>query len=321
MSPVSDIQHLETHRPAITGHCYRMLGSFFDAEDATQEAMIRAWKGIDRFDGRASLKNWLYRIATNVCLDEIHNKGRRARPIEEGAPFSGIPSVEDLAQRPASAWIEPIPDVRALPSDADPSERAMLKQSIRLAFIAALQKLAPKQRAVLLLTDVLGFSAAETAETLETSVASVNSALQRARAALSGASPSDENDLSEAQKSLLNRYVAAFERYDMDALTALLREDATLSMPPYALWFRGHESIRAWMLGPGRGCRGSRLRAAEACGSPGFAQYRVNPEGGHKAWALIVLELAGDRIASFQSFLDVEALFPRFGLPLLLPPD
>ena len=318
MSSVLDIQHLESHRPAITGHCYRMLGSFFDAEDATQEAMLRAWKGIDGFDGRASLKNWLYRIATHVCLDEIHNKGRRARPIEEGAPFHGIPSINDLAQRSSSAWIEPIADARALPADADPSERAILKQSIRLAFIAALQKLAPKQRAVLLLADVLGFSASETAETLETSVASVNSALQRARAALTDVSPRNESDLSEAQRSLLNRYVAAFERYDVDALTALLREDATLSMPPYALWFRGPESIGAWMLGPGCGCRGSRLRGVEACGSPAFAQYRVNPEGGHKAWALIVLELAGDRIANIQSFLDVETLFPRFGLALLL---
>ena len=156
MNTATDIQHLEVHRAAITGHCYRMLGSFFDAEDATQEAMIRAWKGMDRFDGRASLKNWLYRIATNVCLDEIHNKGRRARPMEEGSAFSGTPSVEDLVQRPSNVWLEPIADARALPSDCDPAERAILKQSIRLAFVAALQKLAPKQRAALLLMDVLG---------------------------------------------------------------------------------------------------------------------------------------------------------------------
>ncbi|HEX3878277.1 MAG TPA: RNA polymerase subunit sigma-70, partial [Bryobacteraceae bacterium] len=259
MGLASNIEHLEAHRPAITGHCYRMLGSFFDAEDATQEAMIRAWRGFERFDGRASLKNWLYRIATNVCLDEIHNKGRRARPIEEGAPFSGMPSVEELVQRPAHFWIEPISDARALPSDADPSERAMLKQSIRLAFVAALQKLAEKQRAALLLVDVLGFSAAEAAETLETSVASVNSALQRARAALSDRNPVPPDDLSQPQKEMLNRYVAAFESYDIAALTGLMREDATISMPPYALWFQGHEPIRNWMLGPGCGCRGSRF--------------------------------------------------------------
>ena len=312
-------QNLEAYRPAITGHCYRMLGSFFDAEDATQEAMLRAWKGMEQFDGRASLKNWLYRIATNVCLDEIHHRGRRARPVEEGPPFSGSPSPEDLAPRPAGIWIEPISDARAVPSESDPSERAILKQSIRLAFVAALQKLAPKQRAVLLLIDVLGFSAAEAAETLDTSVASANSALQRARAGLSGPSLDVSPDLTEPQMELLNRYVAAFERYDIDALTTLLREDATLSMPPYALWFQGPEAIRNWMLGMGCGCRGSRLTPAAACGSPAFAQYRVNPEGGHKAWALIVLELTDDRIAAVNSFLDVENLFPRFDLPLLLP--
>jgi RNA polymerase sigma-70 factor (ECF subfamily) len=320
---ISDIQHLEGHRSAITGHCYRMLGSFFDAEDATQEAMIRAWKGIDRFDGRASLKNWLYRIATNVCLDEIHNKGRRARPMEEGSAFSGTPSVDDLVQRPANTWLEPISDARALPSDSDPSERAILKQSIRLAFVAALQKLVPKQRAALLLVDVLGFSAAEAAETLDTSVASVNSALQRARATLSDRNFSESPDLSAPQMEMLNRYVAAFEQYDIDALTSLLRQDATLSMPPYALWFQGPEPIRNWMLGLGCGCRGSRLAPTAACGSPAFAQYRVSPEGGYKAWALIVLEfsleLSDDRIAAVNSFLDVEALFPRFDLPLLLP--
>jgi RNA polymerase sigma-70 factor, ECF subfamily len=319
MNTISDIQHLETYRSAITGHCYRMLGSFFDAEDATQEAMIRAWKGLDRFDGRASLKNWLYRIATNVCLDEIHNKGRRVRPMEEGPAFSSTPSVEDLVQRPTNVWIEPISDARALPSDSDPSERAILKQSIRLAFVAALQKLTPKQRAALLLMDVLGFSAAEVAETLDISVASVNSALQRARAALSDKNLSASPDLSEPQMEMLNRYVTAFEQYDLDALTSLLRQDVTLSMPPYALWFQGREAIRNWMLGLGCGCRGSRLVPTAACGSPAFGQYRVNPEGGHKAWALIVLDLSDDWIAAVNSFLDVETLFPRFDLPLLLP--
>jgi RNA polymerase sigma-70 factor (ECF subfamily) len=319
MDTAFDVHNLETHRFAITGHCYRLLGSFFDAEDAAQETMIRAWKGLERFDGRASLKNWLYRIATNVCLDEIHSKNRRARPMEEGPPCSQTPSLEDLGQRPANVWIEPISDARALPSDSDPSERAILKQSIRLAFVAALQKLAPKQRAALLLIDVLGFSAVEAAETLETTVASLNSALQRARAALSDRSFSASPELSPEQSEILDRYTKAFEQYDIDALTALLRQDATLSMPPYALWFQGPEAIRNWMLGLGCGCRGSRLVPTAACGSPAFAQYRVNPEGGHKAWALIVLDLADDRIAGVNSFLDVEALFPRFDLPLLLP--
>jgi RNA polymerase sigma-70 factor (ECF subfamily) len=319
MSAVSSIHHLETHRSAITGHCYRMLGSFSDAEDATQEAMIRAWKGMDRFDGRASVKNWLYRIATNVCLDEIHDKGRRARPLEEGGPFSGTPSVEDLTQRPASAWLEPIADARALPADADPSQRVILKQSIRLAFVAILQKLSPKQRATILLMDVLGFSAAEAAETLDTSVVSVNSALQRARATLASQNTDVPTDLSKSQMELLNQYVAAFERYDIDALVRLLRQDVTLSMPPYELWLQGPDAVRTWMLGLGSGCRGSRLIRTAACGSPAFGQYRVNPDGGHKAWALIVLELSGERIAGVNSFLDTENLFPRFDLPIFLP--
>ena len=184
---------------------------------------------------------------------------------------------------------QPIPDVKALPADADPAERAMLRQSIRLAFVAALQHLAPRQRAALLLTEVLGWSAAETAEALETSVAAVNSALQRARAALAGRDVSGPAELSEAQQALVNRYVAAFEQYDVDALAALLRQDATMSMPPYAMWLRGPEAIRRWLVGTGCGCRGSRLVPTAACGSPAFGQYRANPEGGHKAWGLIVL--------------------------------
>jgi RNA polymerase sigma-70 factor, ECF subfamily len=316
---VSDIGQLEAHRSAITGHCYRMLGSFVDAEDATQEAMIRAWRGLQQFDGRASLKNWLYRIATNVCLDEIHNRARRARPMEEGVPFSGTPSAKDLVQRPSSRWLEPISDARALPSNSDPAERAILKQKIRLAFVGALQRLAPKQRAALLLVDVLGFSAGEAAEALGSSLASVNSALQRARAALSERGANTWPELSEPQMEMLNRYVTAFEQYDIDELTALLCDDATLSMPPYTLWFRGPEAIKNWMLGLGCGCRGSRLIPTSACGSPAFAQYRVKPEGGHKAWALIVIELSDRQIAAINTFLDVEVLFPRFDLPLDLP--
>jgi len=312
---------MEAHRPALMGHCYRMLGSAADAEDATQEAMIRAWRAIDRFDGRASLRTWLYRIATNVCLDELHDKGRRARPMEEGDPSSGSPSVERLAQRPGSHWIGPVADDSVIPADANPAERAMLRQSIRLAFVAALQKLAPRQRAALLLVEVLGWSAVEVAEALDTSVAAINSALQRARGTLADggvAIRKQDTELSGAQKDLLDRYVAAFEQYDVDGLTSLLRKDATLSMPPYELWIRGPEEIRTWMLGLGSGCRGSRLVPVAACGSPAFGQYRVNPEGGHKAWALIVLEIDGARIAGLNSFLHTESIFPQFGLPLRL---
>jgi RNA polymerase sigma-70 factor (ECF subfamily) len=313
--------NLEEHRAALTGHCYRMLGSAAEADDAVQETMVRAWRSLDRFEERASLRTWLYRIATRVCLDSLSDSSRRARPMEMGP----VGSADDtLTQLPASYWIEPIPDARALPSDADPSELVVLRQSIRLAFVAALQHLPPRQRAVLLLTEVLGWSAAEVAESLETSVASVNSALQRARATLATRDLTEARaPLSEAQSTLLNRYVEAFERYDVAALTGLLHQDATLSMPPFSLWLRGHEPISQWLLGRGSGCRGSRLVPTSACGSPAFGQYRppAQPGGPHKAWALIVLELSGDRIAALNSFLDTEALFPRFGLPLELAPS
>ena len=313
----NSVTHLEEHRAALTGHCYRMLGSAVDADDAVQETMVRAWRGLERFDGRSSLRTWLYRIATNVCLDALADRSRRERPVEEGP----VGSVDDpLEVRPRTHWLEPIPDARALPPDVDPAERAVLRQSIRLAFVAALQHLPPKQRAALLLTEVLGWSAAEVAESLDTSVAAVNSALQRARATLATRELGDaRGSLSDAEAELLDRYVAAFERYDVDALTALLHEDATLSMPPYTLWLRGHEAIRAWLLGRGSGCRGSRLVPTAASGSPAFGQYRPAAQGGHEAWALIVLELAGDRISGWTSFLDTESLFPRFGLPLQLP--
>lgn len=315
----ADVTNLEVHRPALLGHCYRMLGSAFDADDAVQETMIRAWRSLNQFDGRASIRTWLYRIATNVCLDELKNRGKRARPIGEGAPSSGAPPVESLTQRSNEYWIEPILDSRVLPASADPSERAMLRQHVRLAFVAALQDLAPKQRAVLLLIEVLECSAVEVSEMLQTSVASVNSALQRARATLARRNGDEQPaELSEAQRTMLQRYVSAFESYDVDSLTTLVRQDATLCMPPYSLWLQGPEDIRTWFLGLGSGCRGSRLIPTAACGWPAFAQYRPSPEGAHKAWALIVLELSGDQISGINSFLDVERLFPHFDLPLTL---
>jgi RNA polymerase sigma-70 factor (ECF subfamily) len=314
---------LEQYRPALTGHCYRMLGSVVDAEDAVQDTMLRAWKGLARFDGRASMKTWLYRIATNVCLDTLAaTNRRRVRPVDLTAE-PAVPSDDPvLVRQPREHWVEPIPDAAALPApeSCDPAERAVLRESIRLAFVAALQYLPPRQRAVLLLTQVLGWSAVETAEGLEMSVAAVNSALQRARATLQARNPAvTPRALSDEQARVVARYVAAFEAYDVDALTALLHEEATLSMPPYDLWLRGPASIADWLLGTGIGCRGSRLVPVAACGGmPAFAQYR--DAGGH-AWALIVLELRGDRVASMTSYLDVETLFPRFGLPLQLPAD
>jgi RNA polymerase sigma-70 factor (ECF subfamily) len=298
-----------------------MLGSVVDAEDAVQEAMLRAWKGLDRFSEKASLKTWLYRIATNVCLDTLSaTDRRRLRPVE----VSDTPGVVDddlvLTQRSREHWVEPIPDAMALPADADadPEERVILRESIRLAFVAALQYLPPRQRAVLLLTQVLNWTAAETAESLGMTVPAVNSALQRARATLDARNPAVvPRALSEEQTRLVARYMEAFEQYDIDALTGLLHEEATLSMPPYELWLQGLDSIAAWLGSFGIGCKGSRLVPVEACGgTPAFAQYR---QGGAQPWALLMLELRDDRIASMTSYLDVETLFPRFGLPMRLP--
>ena len=311
---------LEQHRPALTGHCYRMLGSVLDAEDAVQEAMLRAWKGIDRFQGQASIKTWLYRIATNVCLDTLAaTERRRVRPVELTDAPGVVTDDLVLTARPREHWVEPIPDAMALPAaeGCDPAERAILRESIRLAFVAALQYLPPRQRAVLLLTQVLNWSAAETAAALDMSVAAVNSALQRARATLDARNPAvAPRALSDEQARLVARYVEAFEQYDVGALVQLLHDDATLSMPPYDLWLQGRDSIARWLLGFGIGCRGSRLVPVEACGgAPAFAQYR---QDGAEPWALLVLDVRGGGVASMTSYLDVETLFPRFGLPMRL---
>ena len=307
---------LEPHRRALLGHCYRMLGSVVDAEDAVQETMLRAWKALPKFDGRSALRTWLYRIATNVCLDEREARSRRSRPMDGGPAVTAATVADPLPERPRTHWLEPVPDVAALPADADPAELVVLKESIRLAFVAALQHLPPKQRAALLLTEVLGWSAAEVAEGLDTSVASVTSAVQRARATLS-ARPEVQRraPLPTEQASLLERFVEAFHRYDVDALTALLHDDVIMTMPPFDMWLQGPEPIRQWLRGPGLGCEGSRLLATEASGSPAFAQYR---QGGRQPWGLVVLELDGDRLAGWNTFLDVETLFPRFGLPATL---
>lgn len=310
-----DVSDLEQHRTALTGHCYRMLGSSADAEDAVQETLVRAWRSLDRFEGRSSVRTWLYRIATNVCLDALSNGSRRARPIEEG-PAGSVDTPLESHER--THWLEPIADARALPSDANPFELAVMRQSIRLAFVAALQHLPPRQRVALILTEVLGWSAAEVAQCLDMTTAAVNSALQRARATMGSrnlatlAEPQDD-ELSK----LLDRYVDAFERYDVDELVATLRHDATFSMPPFTLWLQGPDSVRDWLLGPGVGCRGSRLIPVDACGSRGFAQYRPGEAPGtYQAWSLIVLELSDGLISGWNGFLDTETIFPHFGLPL-----
>jgi RNA polymerase sigma-70 factor, ECF subfamily len=298
---------LEQHRRELTAYCYRMLASPFEAEDAVQETFLRAWRGFERFEGRAALRSWLYRIATNVCLDLLSGRERRARPMDLGPAAEPIEA--NLNTLPEVTWIQPIP--------TDPEEIAETRESIRLAFVAALQHLPARQRAVLILCEVLRWKASEVAELLETSVASVNSALQRARATLETVDIVDTAPtVDEADTDLLARYVEAFQAYDMEALTALIKEDAVQSMPPYDLWLQGREDIFTWWLGPGIGCRGSRVvPTTSANGSPAFGQYKPSPDGGYDPWALQVLELAGGRIVELTFFLETETLFPLFGLP------
>jgi RNA polymerase sigma-70 factor (ECF subfamily) len=322
-TPDLDIR-LEKHRTELTGYCYRMLGSSFEAEDAVQDTMVRAWRSYEKFEGRSSLRSWLYRIATNVCLDMLSAGNKRARPMDlsESTPLAQAA----LTPRPDHTWLEPMPDARVLPTTQDPAEAAVAKESVRLAFMAALQQLPAKQRAVLILREVLAWKASEVAELLDTSVASVNSALQRARATLAereqgdraaGAAVSDP--LDEEQQKLLERYVAAFEGYDMTALTALLHEDAVMTMPPFDLWLTGHDDITGFMTTLGSACEGSRLVPVQVNGLPGFAQYKPDPEqGGYASWAVQVLEISDGRLTGFHFFLDTERWFPLFGLPLRL---
>jgi RNA polymerase sigma-70 factor (ECF subfamily) len=310
---------LEPYRAELTAHCYRMLGSPFDAEDAVQEAFVRAWRGRDRFEGRAAIRSWLYRIATNVSLDMLKGKDRRARPMDFGPACEPIEA--NLHTRGEATWIEPIPASLVAP-DGDPADLAVTSESIRLAFIAALQHLPARQRAVLILREVLRWEASEVAELLETTVQSVNSALQRARASIARSNVTSSDSipsLSDADGAMLERYVKAFERYDIEALTSLIREDAIQSMPPYDMWLRGREDIFAWWVGPGIGCKGSRVIPTFAAnGSPAFGQYKPSPGGGYEPWALQVLELSGGRIAELTFFLDTARLFPLFGLPTRL---
>jgi RNA polymerase sigma-70 factor, ECF subfamily len=312
-------RQLEQYRRELTGYCYRMLGSAFEADDAVQETMVRAWRSLDRFEGRSSLRSWLYKIATNVCLDLLDGRNRRARPMEIGTEGTGEGPLGDVL--PESVWLQPMPDGRVFAPELDPAELAVQRESVRLAFMATLQHLPPRQRVVLILREVLRWKADEVAALLGSSVASVNSALQRARATMdaSGLTPGDVAEPEdEGQRELLSRYLDAFERYDLDSLTSLLTEDATLSMPPYPLWMRGPDNIRQWMLGVGSVCRGSRLIPTVANGLPAFAHYHPAPGGGHQAWAVMVLEISDGRITAINSFLDTQALFPLFGLPLTL---
>src|SRR5262252_2034398 len=296
---------LEQHRRELTGYCYRMLGSAFDAEDAVQETMVRAWRSLDRFEGRSALKSWLYRIATNVCFDALSGRERRARPMDLGPAQE--PLFENLAELPEVTWITPLPT---------PDELAEQRESLRLAFVAALQHLPPKQRAALILCEVLKWQASEAAELLDTSVASVNSALQRARATLEKVDLAAPSVLDDDTRALLERYVSAFEDYDIDRLTELLHEDAVQSMPPISLWLQGRDDIFTWWLGPGIGCKGSKLVPVGLVnGMPAWGQYKPDPKGGREPWSLIVPEVSEGRIVELTFFLDTAQLFPLLGLP------
>jgi RNA polymerase sigma-70 factor, ECF subfamily len=300
---------LEQYRHDLVGYCYRMLGSAFEAEDAVQETMLRAWKSLDRFEGRSALKSWLYKIATNVCLDSLEGRERRARPMDLGPAQE--PLFENLAELPEVTWITPLPT---------PDELAEQRETLRLAFVAALQHLPAKQRAALILCEVLRWQASEAAELLETSVASINSALQRARATLATADVGAPSELGPEEHELLERYVAAFEAYDIDRLTDLLHEDAIQSMPPYSLWLQGRDDVFAWWLGPGIGCKGSKLVPVGLVNwMPAWGQYKPADGGGYEPWAVIVPAVSDGRIAELTFFLDTARLFPLFGLPNALP--
>ncbi len=320
-TPRPEMEDLEQHRRELTAYCYRMLGSAFEADDAVQETLLRAWRGLGDFEGRSAVRSWLYRIATNVCLDMLRGRQRRALAMDFGP--AGTAESFAGATRPEQAWVEPVPDARVLPADADPAEVAAQRETIRLAFVTALQHLPPRQRAVLILRDVLRWHAAEVAGLLDTSVASVNSALQRARATLAARhadlTASPEATVDADRQALLARYVDAFERYDIPSLVALLHEDAVMSMPPYDFWLSGPAEMGKWFLGTGIGCKGSRLVATAANGCPAFGSYRSDGKGGHSPWALQVIEVSGDRIVGHHNFLDTR-LFAAFALPSHLPP-
>ncbi|MFB6805286.1 sigma-70 family RNA polymerase sigma factor [Streptomyces sp. NPDC056387] len=313
-APGAVAEGLEEYRAELTGYCYRMLGSYAEAEDAVQEALVRAWRSLDRFEGRSALRTWVYRIATNVCLDTLASGRRRALPMDLSAPSEG--GTPPAPPQESVLWVEPCPG-------GDPEAAATAGESVRLAFVAALQHLPPRQRATLILRDVLGFSAREVAALHSCTVASANSALQRARATLAArrhatdgpaARPSDS-----VRRVLAERYATAFSRYDMEELSMLLHVDATLCLPPYAKWMRGVPDIHAWLTGPAIGCRGSRLVPTQANGSPAFGQYRPSRDGtGYVPWALQVVEFSGTRISGITAFRDTDRLFPLFGLPARL---
>ena len=304
----------EEHRRALTGYCYRMLGSPSEADDAVQDTLLKAWQSFDRFEGRSSLRSWLFRIAHNVCIDMHRSPQRRARPMEMG-PSQRPDDIVLGPQLEENLFVQPVRDEAVLDLDGDPADVATARESIRLAFVAALQHLPPKQRSALLLCDVLRWPAADVAELLETTTASVNSALPRARATREAKSgePLDAR-LDPEHEALLARYVEAFEAYDIPTVVQLMRDDAVLSMPPWPHWIQGRDDVGAWMLGPGIGCKGSTLIPIDVNGTAGYASYKPAPSGRLEPWAIQVIEVSGGRITAHHNFIGTE-LFERFGLP------
>jgi len=310
-------RELEAHRRALTGYCYRMLGSGSEAEDAVQETMVRAWKAADKLQEKAALKAWLYRIASNVCFDMLQGPQRRATPMDMGPASPASASLgEPLGEL---AWVQPIADAKIAPEGGDPAEVAASRETLRLAFVAALQHLPPKQRAVLILREVLRWQATEVAELLDTTVASVNSALQRARATLEtldlDATTTAAGDIDDAeQRDLLQRYVAAFEAYDMSELVKLLQRDAAFSMPPFPLWLVGQDDIVTFMQTTGAKCEGSKVIPTWANGGPAFAIYNPMDDGSFEGWAVVVMETSGGKVSALHHYIFPE-LFAQFGLP------
>ncbi len=314
--PSVDVERdLESYRRELTGYCYRMLGSPSEAEDAVQETMVRAWRAIDRFEGRSSLRSWLYRIAGNVCIDMQRSPQRRARPMDFGPSTATADVISMPAPHPENTWVQPIADERVIDTTGDPADVAAARESIRLAFVAALQHLPARQRSALILCDVLRWQAAEVATLLDTSVASVNSALQRARATLAEVQgqPLDPT-IDPKQQELLARYVRAFEAYDMDALVDLLRDDVVLSMPPFDLWLVGPDDFVAWLQGHGIVCQDGKLLPVQVNGTAGFGNYHKVGPGVWEPWAIQVIEVRDGKISGHHNFLYPE-LFPAFGLP------
>lgn len=304
----SIVDEAQAHRAELLTHCYRLLGSYSEAEDAVQETFIKAWRG--SFEGRSSVRTWLYRVATTTCLDMLKAPQRRALPTDLAEPGDVPADPRTLTVQPEATWLGPYADHH------DPAAVAEHRDTVRLAFVSALQRLPPNQRAVLVLRDVLSFSADETAQILQTSVASVTSALSRARAG-AAVSPDPGRSSRHVEQGVLQSYIEAFERYDVDALVSLLQADAEFSMPPYELWLRGSDTIRAWWSGPGRVCEGSRLLPSGANGQPAVAVYHPHGPDRWEPFALHVLDVGDGRIRAITHFMG-PAVFAEFGLPAAL---